>query len=325
MDPITTRRSLEAVVRSALDNPVSRFPRASHQPERMGPPARPTFTPSFTMEPGQTVFTIGSCFARNVEEHLASAGLVVPTLELTVPDGEWQGGRSNGILNKYTPTAIRTELQLAVDGDGHDDRHCLADAADGRVVDLQLAANLTVPLDRGLERRRQVRQLFRRAFDADVVVITLGQTETWWDEDTRMYANVFPPASVHRRHPNRFFFEQLTYDRCLEEMETVISLLLGTGRAKHVLVTVSPVPLGRTFDGGDALTAYVRSKSVLRVVAETVTARHVDVDYLPAYEAIMLADRSVAFGPDLHIPDELVGEVVRGAVGAYRAKQPSLV
>lgn len=318
------RRRLQAVVRDAIENPVSRFPRASHQPERLGPPARPMIRPSFAIEPGQTVFTIGSCFARNVEEHLAAAGFVVPTLDFAVPEAEWQGQRSNGILNKYTPTAIRSELELAA-GDEPDDRRCLAETIDGDVVDLQLAANVAVPLERGLERRQEVRQLFRRAFDADLVVITLGQTETWWDDESEMYANVFPPASIHRRDPRRFFFEQLTYDRCLEEVEAAIALLLATGRSKHVLITVSPVPLGRTFDGGDALTAYIRSKSVLRVVADTVAARHVEVDYLPAYEAIMLADRNVAFGPDLHIPDELVGEVVRGAVGAYQAVQPSLV
>ena len=318
------RRPLAKVTNEALANPVSRFPRRSHQPERITGTARPTFRPSFTMEPGQTVFTIGSCFARNVEEHVAAAGFDVPPLSFTVPDGEWQGARPNGILNKFSPTAIRTELELAANGDEDAAGRCLAEAGDGLVVDLQLAANSAVPVERGWQRRRQVSELFTQAFDADVIIVTLGQTETWWDDTAGMYANVFPPAAVHRRHPGRFFFEQLSYDRCLDELEHALALLVGNGCEKRVLLSVSPVPLIRTFAGGDAMTAYIGSKSVLRAVAETITYRYEEVDYLPTYEAVMLTDRSVAFDEALHIPDALVGDVIGRALAAYAGQQPSL-
>lgn len=321
MEPAGTRRSLGAAMRDALDNDVSRFPRPSHQPERIAGRARPTYRPSFNLQPGDRVFTIGSCFARNVEEHVAAAGFEVPPLDFHVPAGEWDGVRPNGILNKFSPTAIRTELELAVRGAHDEDAilRCLAGAGDDLVVDLQLAANRPVTTARGVARRREVVTLFGEAFDCDVVIITLGQTETWWDDAAGMHVNVFPPAAVHRRHPGRFYFDQLSYDRCLEAMQASIDLLLGRGRPKHVLLSVSPVPLGRTFAGGDALVAYIASKSVLRAVAETIVDRNPDVDYLPTYEAVMLTDRSIAFDGDLHVPDDLVADVIEHALAAYCA------
>lgn len=302
---------------------MSRFPRPGHQPERLTSFASPSFTPSFSLSPGQRVFTIGSCFARNIEEHLAVAGFEVAPLVFSVPDGEWQGVRANGILNKYTPAVIRSELERAASVDEEADRRCLVDSADGRVVDLQLAANVAVTAERGLERRRQVSTLFRRAFDAEVVVITLGQTESWWDAVAEMHLNVFPPAIVHRHHIGRFFFEQLGYAHCLADVEASVELLLSIGCPKRILLSVSPVPLGRTFAGGDALTAYLGSKSILRAVAEAVTARYDEVDYLPTYEAMMLSDRRLVFDPNLHIHDDAVGRVVASALDAYLSGQPA--
>ncbi len=36
--------------------------------------ADPSFKPSFMLEPGQRIFTIGSCFARGIERTLAERG-----------------------------------------------------------------------------------------------------------------------------------------------------------------------------------------------------------------------------------------------------------
>ena len=305
-------------MRDALANPVSRFPKAHHEPWRKQGVPVPAFTPSFRMAPGEQVFTVGSCFARHIEEHLVRLGFKVPTYDFSVPGGEWQGVRPNGILNKFTPTAIRAELEFAHQGfDVASARRCLVDTADGNVLDLQLAATVAVGPDRALERRRAVHELFGRAFDADVVLITLGQVETWWDDVAQLYVNIFPPASVHRQHNGRFFFEQLSYERCLEELDGAVTMLLDHGSTRQVMLSVSPVPLIRTFAGGDALTAYIGSKSVLRAVAETMSTRYEEVDYVPTYEAVALSDWSLAFETNDHVRDEVVGEIVSRAVAAY--------
>ena len=80
-----------------------------HARERMLDEVWPVITPSFELTPGGKIFTIGSCFARNIEEHMQRLGFEIPMLKFRVPAEEW-GARANGILNKYTPAAIFQEI-----------------------------------------------------------------------------------------------------------------------------------------------------------------------------------------------------------------------
>ena len=90
--------------------------------ERLYPSPRPKLSPSFILPASPSVYTVGSCFARNVEEYLDLVGADVPTLGFSVPKFEWNGLRTNGILNKYTPAAIYEDLywasQIVKRGDG---------------------------------------------------------------------------------------------------------------------------------------------------------------------------------------------------------------
>ena len=79
----------------------------------------------------------------------------------------------------------------------------------------------------------------------------------------------------------------------------------------RIIITVSPVPLHRTFTEEDALIANAYGKSTLRAVATDVARTRADVDYFPAYELVTVSDRSTAFGLDqLHVSpamSDLVG------------------
>src|SRR4051812_39255401 len=68
---------------------------------RIEPAAMPAIAPSFTLANGASVFTIGSCFARNIEIALRDHGLRIPTLDLQVPPAELMAGSAlrTGILN----------------------------------------------------------------------------------------------------------------------------------------------------------------------------------------------------------------------------------
>ena len=58
---------------------------------------------SFNCEEGTSFFTIGSCFARNVEERLDFAGANVLSLDLDMDDLGASSARKMGIFNKYNP------------------------------------------------------------------------------------------------------------------------------------------------------------------------------------------------------------------------------
>ncbi|WP_010138835.1 GSCFA domain-containing protein, partial [Oceanicola sp. S124] len=116
-----------------LRNAARRFPDrkdARHAGQMLMPEVRP----GFSLGPGDSVFTIGSCFARNVEDALLARGLRVPTARFSAPEGE-APGRPNRILNQYNPG---TMLQCLRDIDTGETGAGLYAQGDG-VIDCLLA------------------------------------------------------------------------------------------------------------------------------------------------------------------------------------------
>jgi GSCFA family len=314
---------MRSVTARAVRNPLRAW-KGDGEELRVGGKAEPVPQATFRLDPGDTVFTIGSCFARNVEEHLVRLGMRVPTLEFSVPMDERQGPRTNSILNKYTLPAIATELRLALALEGPEARTLIDEPEPGQWIDLQLASKKRVSRDRALARRSEVTQLFEQAFAADVIVLTLGQIECWYDAVAGVHINQFPPGHLARANPERFWFERLSLEDNLAWLRWVVGVLQGNGSTKRIIVTVSPVPMTATFQGGDVLQQYVYGKSVLRVVAETLVAEHDGVDYFPAFEAALLSDRHLVWSNDgLHVKDGFVGSVVEQLVATYMAEAPA--
>ena len=104
-------------IKQAVANKGARyFPQAADARLRDGklfPFHAPKFPLRFTE--GHTVFTIGSCFARNIEEALMARDVSIPTLAIDVPKTEW-GGRANGILNEFNPGSISQRILYALGG-----------------------------------------------------------------------------------------------------------------------------------------------------------------------------------------------------------------
>lgn len=73
----------------------------------------PSLSPRFQLNRGDRVFTIGSCFAREIEEHLY--GFDLPTRELVLGP-ELVQGRPNGVLNEYNAASMTQRIEWAVSG-----------------------------------------------------------------------------------------------------------------------------------------------------------------------------------------------------------------
>lgn len=309
------------VKRAARDNPMSEWPRPQGGRPRdlvEGALAAPTVEPSFRLTPGERVFTLGSCFTRAMEDHLAPLGFDVPCHGFAVPEIERNGPRPNSVLNQYVPSVMLQELRRALaDSPEENAAQCLVPVGDDQVVDMQLLASPPVTSGRGAARRHEVETLFRQAFDSDVAIMTLGQTEAWWDDDSALFCNQMPTGAVLDAHPDRFFFRPMTMDDVVAAVSETCVLLLG-GRVDRIILTVSPVPISRAWGQRDALTAYVFSKSLLRVAAERVAADFAAVDYFPSYDIVALSDRSLVFSSDrMHVREPVVAAIVGRMVDAY--------
>ena len=284
-------------------NASAHWPRRDDPGNRFALFADPSFQPRFMLEPGQRIFTIGSCFARGVERALADRGFDIPTLAYQTTDREW-GGNPTGYLNNYVPPAIAPQIRWAFGMDRFDlDRHGV-EVAPSRYVDLQLHTDARpASADFVLARREAMNEMYRNLASSHVVLVTLGLIEAWFDNRSGLYVNRAPPKGASRADPSRFELHVLDYNDVIASLEELVGLLDQVcPRDYRLILTVSPVPLVATFTDADVAVANSYSKSVLRAAVEPFAASRAHVEYFPSYESVVLSDRSVAFSDDqIHV------------------------
>jgi GSCFA family len=308
----------------ALDRKRNRHSSWKRARERLVNEVWPVINPSFQIHPGAKVFTIGSCFARNVEEHLHRLGFRIPTLDFRVPREEW-AARQNGILNKYTPAAIFQEIDWAKNvflqrGNitESDSAVFLYECTDGSCIDTNLAGFVPVTRERFFQRRSQIYDTFKEAFSAEYIVMTLGLIEAWFDSEKQVYIQQSPKGKDLARNRARFRFQTLTYSQCREFIQNTIDAIRSVNKEAKFLITTSPVPLERTFTDSDVIVANTYSKSLLRTVAGDIAAANEHVDYFPSYESVMLTKSWDVWAPDLiHVADAFVGKIVTRLTDTY--------
>lgn len=306
--------------REALDtsrnNPQSEWP-ARGPDSRLEPFANPSFDSGVALQPGAKVVTMGSCFARNIEEYFEAEGFDVPLMGYSAPVEEYgQGGRIQGILNKYTIASIGIEIEwlARVKAEGgtvtwENVEHMMLDIGGDKILDLQLSSGVPVSRERAVERRQQIYDLHVQIFACDLVVLTPGLTETWFDTKTGLHIQRMPGARQVRVAPDRFTFEVMDFFQCFEILDKTIRTLRENG-TRQIAMTVSPVPLQRTMTDKDILIANTYSKSTLRSAVGLICDRYDFVHYVPSYERVTLSKDPSVWGPDLrHVTKDFVGTI----------------
>lgn len=301
----------------ARKNPQRRYPAPDRGGARLYPLAAPAPRPTFTMTTDDTVFTIGSCFARSVETALIDAGLTVLSQEDDLgPVGDSRGFTPN-FFNKYTIPSILNDLTWALE----DDPGAVLYPLGNGFADLQLGmAKLDFPRADIEDFRTRYLDVMRRIVDADVVIVTLGYVEVWRDTHTGFALNIAPPGALIKAHPDRFTFEVLDHDAVLQGLRDLHSLLVKhRTKPLRMLITVSPVPLLSTFRDMDVLLANTYSKSVQRAAVESFTAQTPGVDYFPSYETVTLSDPATAWTSDdyRHVAPPMVAHIMEAVIRAY--------
>ena len=285
----------------------------------------PKVTPSFRLKSDDTIFTIGSCFARNVEEHLARLGCRVPMLDLYLPPHEWRGA-PNSAMNKFSPPAFQQVLEWAGKVYDRDKRVTWDDCApfafdcgkDG-FFDLDMGATPPVTRERFIERRQHIFDIFSTVFTADCLAMTPGLIEAWRDKETGLYAHEGPTQkAVLQQAPSRFELQVLSYQQCEGAMLRAIDAVRSRNPSIKILITTSPVPFIATFSGEDVRVANTYSKSVLRAVCGALPQQRELVDYFPSYESVMLSHPDDVWQQDrIHVAYGFVGRIVEHLVSSY--------
>lgn len=299
--------------------PAARFPQAAAT-RYLGNGYFPIHhVPKFRFGDRDTFFTIGSCFARNVEHALIRAGRTVLTSDFSVPAAYYASSdeddtRSHrGVLNKYNPDSMRTELFRALGRITDLPENGFIEVSPGLWYDPQATNIKANTLDIISDVRRSLTEVNSRVRRASVVFITLGLTETWYDRQTGLSLNTPPPPIYLRRLADRFGFHNASCDEVIGILrDIVLTVREEAGGETKFIVTVSPVPMGVTFSGQDAVVANTHSKSTLRSAASVIASEFDFVDYFPSYEMVTNSPRALAWKDDgAHVQPSMVSHVVQ--------------
>ncbi|KAF0677294.1 GSCFA domain-containing protein [Profundibacterium mesophilum] len=240
------------------------------------------------------VATAGSCFAQHIGNRLQAAGARYLDYE-PAPTGWSQGNaRKHGFGvysgrygNIYT---TRQLLQLAREATGADVHEPVIWERDGRYFDALRPsvdpAGHARPEDVVLLRQAHLEAVARLLDDLDVLVFTLGLTETWEDRRTGRVFPAAPGTIAGQYDPASIDFVNLRHGAIMDDLTAFHALLKARNPKARMVLTVSPVPLTATASGEHVLAATTYSKSVLRAAAGDFAADHDDVSYFPSYEII---------------------------------------
>lgn len=226
------------------------------------------------------IASIGSCFAREVKDYLVSRGYNY----LQTSDAPPARHGSAGWERVYNTFCLRQEFERALS-----------------VFDPAVAAwpaggtRLWDPYRKGImwrdeaHRRGELehhRATARQALTAcEVLIVTIGVNEIWYDRDTGDVFSQLPPPDVF--DPDRHLFRLGTVAENLANLERMYALIAEHNPGCQMLITVSPVPLRVSFRREhNVVVNSVESKSTLLVAAKAFIARHEDVHYFPSYELV---------------------------------------
>jgi GSCFA family len=290
--------------------------------------SEPFFTPrvdaGFTVEAGDRIFALGSCFAREVEGALSRLGFTVDSL---TDAGTFEGLATYGtrhpfeLLNKYNPESIYQELRWALDPVSEFPPEALQELPNGIWRDVMADPVFgDGDFDRTLDLHSRLGAVMRRAANCRIVVITLGLVEVFYDTQTGLYANTTPHLTAS---PGRYEFGVLTYPEVMDALERIHRVLSEHGHPEvEILVTVSPVPLDATFTGTDIVMATTYSKSLLRSAAGEWSQSNGNVHYFPSYEIVMNSARDRAWRMDgRHVRHDMVAHIMQTFADAYATRQ----
>lgn len=274
----------------------------------------PGIAPSFRIRPGDTVLTVGSCFAREIERNLT--GFNLPVRELAFRPDEVDGDPAS-IINEYNSGCIAQRLGWASERTDTAGMHETVWGSPDDSYDLILSKGSRAPVAELMNRRRRIDAVYSGIHDSALLIVTLGLSEVWVDLEQGIFLNRIPEWIHVRTNPQRYRLLMLTPEQNFDLLAPVFQRLIDDG-LQRIVVTVSPVPMGSTFAPQDAVVANCMSKSSLRVAAGRLASTFPgQVDYFPSYEIVTSAGTSAYEDDLIHVRPEMVARIMSHFKQAY--------
>ncbi len=238
--------------------------------------------PGFRLDRATPIASMGSCFAREIKSVLLERGYNYIQEETHHPAARHASAAWDRLYNTFS---MRQVFDYTFGPWSPTPRWWIAPIS-GQVQDPYRRVVLYDSLDQAEEDFARHRLCSRQALTrARVLILTLGLTEVWQDDDGHVICLPSGPYVNQGGDLSRYRFRVSRYQENLDNLEAIHRLLAVHNPVCQLVVTVSPVHLWATFrDDQDVISASCNSKSTLRAVADEFSARHDNVHYFPAYE-----------------------------------------
>lgn len=118
----------------------------------------------------------------------------------------------------------------------------------------------------------------------DVLIFTLGLTETWIRKTDNAILPSAPGVIAGTYCTMNYDFVNYDYNQTIDQIDCFFRFIKSLNSNAKIILTVSPVPLAATHENRHVAVSNMASKAILRAVADYAYKHYDYVDYFPSFE-----------------------------------------
>lgn len=252
------------------------------------------------------ITSLGTCFAEEISKRLNSKKLTAEYIykENNIYNFSVNWGRVYTVPNllQILNYSFDSEIEIQLEQD------------QGKFVDpfREHSVNSFSSIEEGKEIIQKHRQLSKEALnEADLIVITLGQNEVWFDKQRKIYWGSAPSLWLRNEFKDRFVVNELTYNQNKDFLTSSIKLIKTHNPKANIILTVSPVPCFATFTSENVISQSFAGKAILRAVSHEVCQEFDGVLYFPSFEVALCDNRNSYLFDNRHIKQNRINKIFR--------------
>lgn len=248
--------------------------------------------------------SIGSCFAAEIKRYLQERDFnYVQTA--TGKHAEWGSAAWDRVFNTGQ---LRQEFERALGT--FDPVERLWPLAKGGFGDPYRKSVRFASVEEAEIELEEHRRTAREAFLAvEVMIVTVGLTEIWYNREDGSVFNQVPPVEVFDEDRHGYRVADVAENK--ENILAAWKLLSAANPGAKMILTVSPVPLRATFRNENVISANAQSKATLLAAVREVVDTTDDVYYHPSYEITTTVVPEGFEEDNRHVRREVVDEIMK--------------
>jgi hypothetical protein len=248
------------------------------------------------------VASIGTCFAEEFASHMKQSGGNYLYLEKNVFNSSANWGRV------YTVPNLLQIIKYSVTDDVpfHIEQYGSSFIDPLRERSVGLYANIKDAQTAILSHRTASGNIFRQT---EIMVITLGQNEAWFDKSKNIVWGSIPPSELLKKESVRFSPVQFDFQKNMTDLSLVIQILRSINSKLKIIFTVSPVAAYATFLNDNVITQSFAGKCTLRTCVQEVIKKYDEVYYFPSFEIVLSNNPRNFCADNRHVKRHCVNEI----------------